>query len=432
MSTSLKGKYCKTFLLKLFYSTETVFKISRIILFLLMAVLALDSLRAACDSLAEDQAFRKDFLQEYLLAVAVSKGEDPYRPISELEKEYLDVSGEQDVFPHPSPHPPSLIPYILWLVNLDYQTASAVWLVGSVLLTILSIYLVWRCLSDEMPTVQQGLFFICFLLASQAFRADLILGQLNSILVFLLTILLICEKKGNDLGVGLALGFCLSLKLFGLAFLGFYLFKKRLKVVVTSLSILLLSITIFAIFTSSNSVYQYFVEVAPTLSELYQADSFNLSPMTLPQRIFEGAYPVVRFDSFRTQPLFFYPELVDPLKYFLAFSLLSIAICRAFYEPHLVDQAFYLLLGSLAILPNLWVHSFLVLLPIFLQIFTNERILQTRFVLLLLLVFFGNPGLDIPFEEPVNFWYSIVIWMPSYIVIYSIILKGRPSLSSSS
>ncbi len=66
----------------------------------------LTMLRFPMGSLVAPHVYRKDFLQEYLLARAIAEGVDPYLPIPMLADRFL---GQLPVplFPHPTPHPPT-------------------------------------------------------------------------------------------------------------------------------------------------------------------------------------------------------------------------------------------------------------------------------------------------------------------------------------
>ena len=306
--------------------------------------------------------------------------------------------------------------------------AASFWMILSFVLTGFSFYLLWSHFFKNKVKLSHVSFFLSLVLASQTFRSELIIGQFNGLLLFLLTCLMVYEKKGNDVLVGSFLGFCLSIKFFGAAFLIYYLFRGNIKVVVTSGLVFLASLGLSSLMISPQSVANYFTNVAPEVSKLYQADSFNISPLVLPQRIFGSDYPSAAEIAIEVDSLFSYPHLVEPLKYLLMAFLLLFSVFRA-NETRANNSRFgYLTVGSLAVLPNLWTHSLLVLIPFFALKFLGDD-KPSLFHWLLLLLFFCGCYLPISIYsgERLSFWLGFATLTPSLIILLSIFTRDKIS-----
>ncbi len=414
-----------SFITDLVNSKRLIYRFVRILLFLLFAALAIDNFRAGMDSLQERHVFGKDFLQEYLLAVATVRGEDPYQSVSQLEKKFLNIAGETNVFPHATPHPPSLIPYILWMEKFDYFTMASFWMVAEVLMTFTSVFFCWRYLSLTKISPYSLFSFLAFVAGSQVFRSELISGQLNSVLLLLVTGMLIFEDRKKDLLAGTCLGLCLSIKFFGIAFLVFYLLKRKFKLVIVSVLIFLFSLGVSSVLISVETTFDYFISIAPQVSKLYQGDSHNFSPLVLPQRIFEGTHSLVSTKNKAIEPLVLLPSLIEPLKYLLALFLLLVSLLQAVSEKERRLQIPSLIVGSLAVFPNLWEHSLLVLIPVLLPTWSNSSRIKLSEVLILVLFFFGNFGLYFYDKSSLGFWEGLVTLIPTAILIAVILNRSE-------
>ena len=122
----------------LFGCTPSARKVRTLAVVLTIA-LGIVSLKLPLESLLPQYAFRKDFVQEYVLARAVAERADPYVPIARLVAEYLGVVPEA-VFPHPTPHPPTVGLLFLPLALTDYNTAAALWLAFEVVCLLVAVH----------------------------------------------------------------------------------------------------------------------------------------------------------------------------------------------------------------------------------------------------------------------------------------------------
>ncbi|NUN97040.1 MAG: DUF2029 domain-containing protein [Candidatus Omnitrophica bacterium] len=173
-----------------------------------------------------------DLKHLYLGGRLLLAGEDPY-PYENLRRAALEVPNPEN----PSaPHPDMayLNPYVYppftgylfgWLGMLSYDTAKWLWFWGSQLLLVLSLLLF-----INGPGGRPSLGWTCFLVASVAFSFPLFrsvtAGQLNHVLLFLLSVVFALWRNGRKGIAGAVLGFAALVKVQP-AFLVLWLAWKR-------------------------------------------------------------------------------------------------------------------------------------------------------------------------------------------------------------
>lgn len=165
----------------------------------------------------------KDFFQEWASARNWRHGRDLYTPHRQTVPEYLHRElepGEIEV----NAHPPPAVVLVLPLARLEYATALQVWNVLGVCLIGASALLIARELhvglqpSSAVPLV--------VLFCSNPVRAQFDQGQLNAVLLALLTAAWYWERRGLAWAAGFAVGAAAAIKVFP-AYLLLYFVCRR-------------------------------------------------------------------------------------------------------------------------------------------------------------------------------------------------------------
>ena len=87
------------------------------------------------ESFSPDELYRKDFIQEYVLAKATLAGEAPYLPMPDMVARWFDPATKVN-WSHPTPHTPVTAVLSIPVAWLDYPLAAFLWLVFELVLLI--------------------------------------------------------------------------------------------------------------------------------------------------------------------------------------------------------------------------------------------------------------------------------------------------------
>lgn len=246
----------------------------------------LATLKVPIVSLMEPHVYRKDFLQEYLLARAIVEGVDPYLPITVLADRFLGPL-PVPIMPHPTPHPPTAGLLFLPLAFLDYPSAAIAWVIIEAACLVASVHLLVRIAGVRLG-VLASLIATVSALAWYPFLLDLVLGQLMLPLLLLLTSAWCALIASRYILGGIILGLSLLLKPVAWPLLLVFVVRRDLRVLVASLSMVLLGYGIAAWTVGVGTVFAYLTQVLPAVTRLYQATSWNISAWTVGWRVFDG------------------------------------------------------------------------------------------------------------------------------------------------
>lgn len=341
-------------------STDIKFRVLRYILIVALLVGASLSLLLGIQSLASPYVYLKDFIQEYLLAKALLWRINPYLPIPELAEKLIGPL-PVPVFPHPTPHPPSVAFFFVPLALLDYQTAAGVWLVVEVVCIVLAAVLLVRYLFSRWQ-LSHSLIMVGIMLIFPSFRESLMLGQLMTLALVLLLLAYFSLRRGLDMLVGLSIGGLLSIKLMGWPIILYFALRGRWRVVLTAIGLFAFLNLLASLFWGLDQVADYFLSVGPLVSNLYKSYSLNFSTWAIGWRWFVGTGTGMQvFEGLVAPPLVYLPRLaqslavVFPLVCFLIGMKLALVM-----DDH--EKAFvFLACMSIIINPVSWGH-YLVLL----------------------------------------------------------------------
>jgi hypothetical protein len=209
-----------------------------------------------------------DFYQEWASARNYWQGLPVYTDQRVTIPLYL---GKKDLDPHDreievNAHPPAAILLALPLASLPYRDAALVWNLGSLLMLVVSLYLVGQGL--RIPFSLWSLFpTATLLLLCTPLLMQLHLGQLNLVILVLLTGVWAADRSGRPLLAGTCLGIATAIKLFpGFLFL-YFMLRGRWKAVIAGVVSLFLLAGLTAGLFGPEAYRYYFLVVVPRVAK---------------------------------------------------------------------------------------------------------------------------------------------------------------------
>jgi len=316
-------------------------------------ILGLLSLIFSIQSLLPQNIFRKDFIQEYLLAKAVLAGIDPYAPLPELANRLIGPLPNL-IFPHPSPHPPPVILLSLPLGWLTYQQAAIVWFAFELACILVSVYLLLQW-SGMRPNLMFVLSCTLLALAWSPFRQELTVGQLMTLNLALLIGSWQMLRAGKEIRGGILLGCAIAFKLIAWPLVILLVLRKKWRATGAAGAVLVAANGIIALLVGPQTVADYYVKVGPFVSTLYRSYSENFSLWTVGWRVFVGTGSPVLI-GMNAPPLVGAPNLACYSAIILPVILLTFGVFLAM-RTSTFDTSFGIMTCvSLLIAPITWSH----------------------------------------------------------------------------
>ena len=351
-------------------------------------------LRQALGSLEAPDVFRKDFLQEYLLARAVLDGNDPYSPVTSLARRFIsDVP--VPVLPHPTPHPPPVALLALPLGLVKYQAAASVWLAFELVCLSASLWLLLKGIGVS-PSAGVLIIFTLIGVGLAPVWTGLMVGQLMLLLLLLLSGAWLALRERRDRLGGALLGFALALKLMGIPILLFLALRKRWTAAISASIALAAANLVAVLMIGIGPVFTYYAEVSRLIFPLYRSAAPNISAWSIGWRLFDGTGSPLLL-AFRAPPFLYSPMAAALVS--IAIPLLLVAgVLYLAVRANDFDLSFGMLICvSIVFHPVAWVH-YLVLIAIPLLIAVDKlralRFPRRESIFLLALAFI----LDLPPE----------------------------------
>ena len=391
---------------------------------------ALRSLWYVLSVIREAGIQQRDFTELYFLADAIRHRLDPTLPLPTIGAE-LGMPG-LTFLPHPTPIPPTAGILLLPLTWLPYSTAALLWFAGCLGLLSFALRLLARVVEVSVPGWLIPVLTVA-LASWQPVFEDLSWGQVNIIMLTLLTGMVLCFRRGSDRLAGVLLALALLLKPIAWPVVLILMTRRRWQAMVG------LAITGAAtgmatiVLVGPVSVVRYLTYVLPVATQYYARDVANLSLSTFPIRLLLGA----EFPPGPDPQLHFAPLVNSPA---LAVALRIVVICVVVAVSVLATRhlTFESALGcsiclSIVASPTAWPHYLtLELLPIAIliaflrrQFWPRTATLNTFGLMLLLAVPYG------PWEHLVlriqsvsfgtaTFWPvlpSVLLLAPTYLLL---------------
>jgi hypothetical protein len=335
---------------------------SRRVLIVIALVFGAAGFRIAINSLAPPNVYRKDFMQEYLLARAVRAGINPYLHPPQLA-ERVNLATPEEILRHPTPHPPPLAFISLPLAWMSYERAAATWLAVELLCLLASVALLLRWWNRKPGLPLTRLIALIALITLITWTAlgwghvweDLALGQVGLILLALLTGAWLALRADKQILGGALLGVSIALKLICWPLMFCLLLRRKLIAAITAGASLFAANLLAVIAIGWDVVIGYYTQVGPLVASLYRAYIRNLSLWSVTWRLFDGTGSPVLVGT-QAPPLIYAPTAAR-LLVFAPPLILLLAGLRASVISKSFDAAYGLMICvSLLVSPLLWSH----------------------------------------------------------------------------
>jgi len=229
-----------------------------------------------------------DFNAFYYATKAYFAGLNPYD-----HKNVLKMKLQDNILDYAEDFPlPPFTLFFFRLFNFLYiRYAQLIWLIFCNTLFFCAIYFIYKYIYDKFKDEQKKkVFALIFLFFSFHYYGATVwenaLGNLNNILFFLLVATFFLYKKQKNLLAGICFGLACAIKIIPIVLIPFFLFKKKIKVIIYSLSIFLLLLTAPFIITGDKQVYNDWINHGLTNVYASHARPFNQSIKGFFMRIF--------------------------------------------------------------------------------------------------------------------------------------------------
>ena len=310
------------------------------------------------DSLRPPRELILDFFQEWASARNAMAGLPVYSPQSVALEKHLGyrLSGDETFWLEWNAHPPTSVLLIMPLAVLDYPEAFLTWNLISLALLTASLWLIVREL--QLPFSPWWLLpLVTALLAANPFRQQVNQGQLNLVLLALLTGAWSAHRRGDSSRAGALLGAATAIKLFpGFLFLYFAARRDGKCLAAGAASFALL--TGLTLWVLSPAAYRDYVEVVLPQVVVFRDWWANVSLWGFWHKLFDGSSGHV-VPSAHLPLVAKWGSIVSAL---IVAGLVAWTSRRA-RTPSERDAAFSLaIVGMLLASPIAWDHYFLLLL----------------------------------------------------------------------
>lgn len=319
-------------------------------LLVLFAIInGLIGIKRSVDSLLPPQLYKKDFVQEYLLAKATLSGVNPYLPMPELAGMFLSGANYSEL-QHPTPHPPGVGLLCLPLAALDYEIAAVLWFFFELACLLASVLLLLRWWGEPVR-VGVALALYGLALGWAPVAQDLWFGQLNACLLLLLLLAWLSLRAGKDALGSALLGGMIALKLMAWPVVIFLALRRRWRGVVAAGATTLAAHLVAATMIGSDYVRDYYLKIGPLLASIYRQHDSNFSVWTWGERLFAGGG-----ENFWAPPLWSSAPLAQAFTFLAPIAVLSAALLLAF-KARSFDTSFGLLVcAGILVSPIAWTH----------------------------------------------------------------------------
>jgi hypothetical protein len=308
--------------------------------------------------------YTKDFIQFYLMAKAAAAERPIYAPLADLAHEFDPNLGD---YPQSSAYPPTVLLLCRPLAALPYFYALLLWDVVELLCFAIASILVIRRFRSQASVRALLLIVVSFMLWPPFFY-DLFQGQMMMTILLLVTITWLSLASGRHTLGGISLGLLFALKLYAAPIALLLLLQRNYRSLAWAIATFLLSNTIVVVWLGTNTLTQYYLQVAPQIERTYRAHPLNFSVYALGARLVAPWFGFV-----------------------IAGIILAFAFWLAWRAPDF-DHAFMILVAVTTIIsPVAWTHYFITLLPAFCLLITWKEIHAGEKVLIVVLFFLAIP-----------------------------------------
>jgi hypothetical protein len=235
-----------------------------------------------------------DFYQEWASARNYFNGLPIYAPQEETAMRYVGFDPKLSKFPiiEYNAHPPTSVLLALPLAHLDYQDAFLVWSVLSLLALAATVVLIARQLPGAV-TVWSILPLAALLLWCNGFRQQMNQGQLNVVLLLLLTGVWAADRSARPALAGTLLGAATAIKLFPGFLFAYFLARRQWRALAAG-AVSLVVLTLLTVAVLGPECYRDYVTIALPSVGKYRVVWPNLSLTDFWHKLFnaEGSHVI--------------------------------------------------------------------------------------------------------------------------------------------
>lgn len=336
-----------------------------------------------------------DFLQEWLSAKNYLTGTPVYAEQTEAMLRHTGTVPQEGVVLYWNAHPPASVMITLPFGYLPYRDAHFLWNLLTFPLFLVSLAIILRELKFPLSpwSLLPG---IALILLSHPLYLQLVYGQLNTVLVFFITLAWWADRHDRVGWAGAALGVAAGLKLYPAFLFVYFLFTRRWWGLVTgAVTFVAVNGTALALF-GAETFQTYLQVVVPSLVN-YQSSWRNISVNGFWLRIFNPD-PEQKIVAWATHPG------AATILIWASRAVIATAVAWMAWRSHSVatrDRALAAgIVGMLLVSPITWSHYFvLLLLPVAL-LWMRWPVGWPRIIMWLVLI---------PLWVPDNFWAALAV-----------------------
>jgi hypothetical protein len=303
-----------------------------------------------------------DFSQEWASARNLFNGYPIYRDHNEAIYDYLgfrrDTSDPNIYYSlQVNAHPPTSVLLGIPFAWMEYHHAFLAWNVLSLGLVVASAWLVIRQLGVRVTLAGLMIFYVLVLLFSP-FRQQVSQGQLNAVLLALITGAWAAERSARPGLAGVLLGLATAIKLIPAFLLLYYAVRGRWRVVWSGVACLAFVTALTVLVLGPEAFTTYYGEVMPHVAATYADGWINASLPGFFEKLFAAPsghiVPLVRSPALRTGAIVIGDCFV---------GLVLFVVARRARSRAEEDLAFGMaVVAMLLVAPITWDHYFLLLL----------------------------------------------------------------------
>lgn len=320
-------------------------KIIRSVLLALACLFCVVIFRVTFQAFQPGNIYERDFIAYYLMARAVVAGEGTYAPIPDLAARHLGVSLKH--YPHPTPHTPITGLLYAPLALLSFRGASILWFCVQLVALVCSALLIRGVVA--LNTSRPLAIAVFVLVGAGPLLSELWMGQIDLLLLVLLSLAWIDLRTDRETRGGVWLGLVLAIKLTGWPIVIYLAIRRRWRAVLSAGAVVVAGNLMAGSVIGFGVVRDYYLEIGPQVSAVYRTHGLNFSAYALGRRLFEGTH--ARFDALALWPseaLAAAGGIVAPMAVLLFGLWLAVKAAK-------LDAAFGLLVCvSLLINPTAW------------------------------------------------------------------------------
>jgi hypothetical protein len=305
--------------------------------------------------------FQPDFFQEWASARNRLNGLPIYAPHEITLERYLGLrpNTADRYFIAVNAHPPTSVLLAFPFAGLEFVDALPLWNLLSLLALAASAWMIVSHLGlpfsfwDLLPA-------FTLLLLCRPFQHQMVQGQLNLVLLLLVTGAWAADRSDRPIWAGALLATAAAIKLFPAFLFLYFVLRRRWRAVAAGSVAFVLVTALTAVILGPQAYHDYFLQVLPRTS-LWRSDWHNLSLSGLWFKLFD---PSKQLPPIEIHPLMWSPLLAWIGMGASAAALLAVItrIVPSLRSPQDADLGFALcILAMLLISPITWDHYLLLL-----------------------------------------------------------------------